>query len=101
MTNEWRAGHRSAEARRCIILLDALLDEETIEVLRGATNDVPGKEEARELLRLLVDRLTWIAAGLTSKEARCVLCGNPSPRLDPAGVCAACRMPAEVPPPAE
>jgi hypothetical protein len=34
-------------------------------------------------------------------QARCVLCGNPSPRLDPAGVCAACRMPAQVPPPEE
>jgi hypothetical protein len=31
----------------------------------------------------------------------CVLCGNPSPRLDPAGVCGACRMPPQVPPAAE
>jgi hypothetical protein len=33
-----------------------------------------------------------------ASQARCVLCDKPSPRLDPAGVCAACRL-GPVPPP--
>jgi hypothetical protein len=45
--------------------------------------------------------LTWRQALAEVQARRCVLCGNPSPRLDPLGVCAACRMPAQVPPPGE
>jgi hypothetical protein len=52
-----------------------------------------GLELQRRLMELLHDS---VHAG-----PRCVLCGKPSPRLDPAGVCAACRMPAQVPPPEE
>jgi len=42
----------------------------------------------------------WIAQRRRPSQARCVLCGNPSPRLDPVGVCAACRL-GPVPPPEE
>jgi hypothetical protein len=50
-----------------------------------------------ELFQALAEALTtWQVPG----PARCLLCGNPSPRLDPAGVCAACRI-GPVPPPEE